>query len=257
MKILLTGASGELGKELVEILKHHELITPTREELDLNNPKKIKNFQCDPEIVILNAAITNLEECEQNSDMCCRVNYLSVKRLVKKFPMARFIYISTTSIYRYPNSQEDGSKSIKNAYYFHKYLAEKEIPNHSLILRCNFLTKEFIKSIRKLEEPYGYSNIIFNFLSVQNTARIIKELIDDIDITGIYNLSGYEEISKYDLVKKIIKDKEVNEIEYDHIKLGLTKRPLNSTPNSEKIKQYIKTPFLNINDSITEVLNSI
>ena len=46
MKVLVTGGSRGIGKEICKIFKdhNHEVISPTRNELDLSDRKSIKEF---------------------------------------------------------------------------------------------------------------------------------------------------------------------------------------------------------------------
>lgn len=70
MKILITGATGMLGKAIVERFKEHELLTPSHNELDITDSIRINEFIKDnkPEIIINCAAYTDVPNVEYNEE---------------------------------------------------------------------------------------------------------------------------------------------------------------------------------------------
>ena len=59
MRILITGSSGMVGKNLLEngVILHHDLLLPSSKELNLLNTKNINNYFCDNKLdVIIHAA---------------------------------------------------------------------------------------------------------------------------------------------------------------------------------------------------------
>lgn len=76
-KILITGGSGRLGRTLQRhYATHHQLLTPTRQELDFNQlstlPQQLQSMDFD--LCIHCAAITSPDVCEDQPDLAWRVN---------------------------------------------------------------------------------------------------------------------------------------------------------------------------------------
>ena len=71
MKILLIGASGQLGGDLLRNNPGHEFVTPGREALDLARSAQAANVirRMRPEMVINCAAFHNVPECEQDLEV--------------------------------------------------------------------------------------------------------------------------------------------------------------------------------------------
>ena len=85
MRILITGGSRGIGSDICEIFKKygHEVIAPTREELDLSQPFSFIPDKID--ILINNAGINIIDSIfeGENYDEIMTVNYFSPLRLFK------------------------------------------------------------------------------------------------------------------------------------------------------------------------------
>ena len=75
MRVLVTGASGRLGSAIVDSLPH-QVIAPTREELDLQDTKRIPQAldRMRPDAVINAAAYTDVDGAETNRATAMRIN---------------------------------------------------------------------------------------------------------------------------------------------------------------------------------------
>jgi dTDP-4-dehydrorhamnose reductase len=77
VKILITGASGQVGSALRrELALQHELICPTRRELDLADPDHIRQVlrRIQPEVLINCGAFTEVDAAESSPDTAWRIN---------------------------------------------------------------------------------------------------------------------------------------------------------------------------------------
>ena len=83
--MLVTGAGGQLGKELAEVLpaRGHEVVVLGREKLDVADPKTVEEAVGDhaPGLVINAAAFTNVDGCETEEDLAYAVNALGPRNL--------------------------------------------------------------------------------------------------------------------------------------------------------------------------------
>lgn len=112
MKILITGASGMLGKAIVNRFKEHELLTPTHNELDISNEEAVIAFVGNqrPELIINCAAFTNVAKVEY-SEEAYKTNVLGPKYLAAaaKENNAVLVHFSTDYVF-------DGSKPLRECY---------------------------------------------------------------------------------------------------------------------------------------------
>lgn len=83
MKILLIGATGQLGGDLLRNNAAHKIEAPTRDELDLARPAQavdaIRTRR--PDMVINCAAFHNVPLCEQEPEQAFRINCVAVRDL--------------------------------------------------------------------------------------------------------------------------------------------------------------------------------
>lgn len=101
MKILIFGASGRVGEVLREgaLAAGHELSTPSHTECDLEHPVTVgeRVLRSKAELVVNCAAISRVDECEDNALRAHIVNAMSpaAMALACRHTGARFIHLST------------------------------------------------------------------------------------------------------------------------------------------------------------------
>ncbi len=110
MKILLTGATGYVGKlirsgfgdkwSLYNVSTRGDDITGV-DAFDLSDAIQVENLslQIKPDIIIHAAGDKNLTRCEANPEMAYSANVATTINLVRQFPKARIIYISSDYVF--------------------------------------------------------------------------------------------------------------------------------------------------------------
>lgn len=203
--ILITGASGKLGRALVEstLLKKYTLLTPPHSELDITNKEAVEAY-CTKntfDIVIHLAALANVKLSEEKPLDAITTTYLGTLNLIEAISSRKpvhFIYLSTDYVYpciKGPYIETDELAPF-TIYGWTKLAAEqlvKTVPNHCII-RTSFFDPVKITYEKAPQDAY-VSKITF-----QEGAEAIAQLIE-IKYTGILNV-GQKRISLYDLYKQ-------------------------------------------------------
>ena len=276
-KILITGGSGTLGKELIHKFPKKEIHSTFRNNksneenavfLDITNQKQLneKINEIKPEIIIHTAAITNLDWCENNKDETFLTNVSATRFLTElaKKNNSKLIFISTDSVFdgKKGDYREDDSQNAVNVYSESKIEAEKIVNEYSnsLILRGTFVGK---KSVGKNESFFYYllnqlkkenkikvpNDKISNGLSVNDYSELLVKMYEN-DLTGTYHIGTIDAKNNFEFAKGLAKECGYNEELIQECAFadifsekGLTaKRPLNTTLNVEKISSIMDMP---------------
>ena len=103
MKILITGADGQLGTDLCSALKGHELVPLTIADgdiadLDFIRGQALKHW---PDIIINTASFVRVDDCQDQRDLAFRVNSLGAKHaaLAAREIHAKLVHISTDYVF--------------------------------------------------------------------------------------------------------------------------------------------------------------
>ena len=112
MKVLITGANGQLGRELKRTRPDGWLITAlSRSDLNVVDSAAVEStfFEYQPELVINTAAYTAVDKAESEKDQAYAVNANGAAILARAAESirARFIHISTDFVFDGSSSQPD------------------------------------------------------------------------------------------------------------------------------------------------------
>ncbi|CAN5799897.1 dTDP-4-dehydrorhamnose reductase [soil metagenome] len=87
VRVLLAGAGGQLGLELAGVLsgRDHEVVALDRQGLDVADPEAVESAidEHEPDTVINAAAYTNVDDCEEATDLAYSVNALGPRNLAQ------------------------------------------------------------------------------------------------------------------------------------------------------------------------------
>ena len=147
MKILLTGGSGLLGRNLISHLSGHEVIAPSSTELDITNPLSFIPFKCD--LVIHCAAIAKFADAEKDPLGTIDTNNQGTCNTLRHAmnQNARFVFISSSHVFdgQKGNYSHDDLPNPLTRYAKSKVAAEMatQIYEKSLVIRTEFCDVDF------------------------------------------------------------------------------------------------------------------
>lgn len=220
-KILITGAKGQLGIDLVDVLQtDYRLILTDIEEMDITNPDDVvSNFTLnEPDICIHAAAFTNVDACEAHQEEAFRLNAIGTQNVAlacQDFD-TRLVYISTDYVFdgtaRRPIRECIPTNPI-NVYGESKLMGE-QIVRHLVmqhyIVRTSWLFGaygiNFVKTMLKLsieKEEIGVVDDQFGRPTYsRDLARAIAYLINS-PFYGTYHVANTGETSWCGFAKRI------------------------------------------------------
>jgi len=103
MRVLVTGASGQLAQAIRQTWTAHDLMLPEEAVLDLSRPEAIRQVVAEvrPEVVVNCGAFTQVDRCESETDLALRINGAAVGWLAEacEARQAMLIQISTDYVF--------------------------------------------------------------------------------------------------------------------------------------------------------------
>jgi len=233
MRVLLTGANGLLGQKLVELFaqnRSYTLLASGRGlkrftqaadyvEMDICDAERVKSIFDDfkPEAVVNTAAMTNVDECEQDPAECDKMNIESVEILVRSCADYNtfLLQVSTDFIFdgsHGPLTEEENAGPV-NHYGATKLEAERIIIKSSISWA---IARTVL--VYGLVEDMSRSNIILwvrDNLMQGKKIRVVDDqwrtptlaedlangcfLIIDQKTQGIFNISGKDFLTPYQM----------------------------------------------------------
>ena len=226
-KILILGSSGMIGHQVYLKLRstkkyalftasHKNKLTEDTHLFDLTRFNLTSSLmkEVNPDIVI-NCSGILIDRCEKDKGTAILLNaYLPhyLKEICDSCE-SKLIQISTDCVFSGKNSPY-AEKDLKEGETFYakvKGLGEINHEKH-LTIRTSVIGPDlkptgkelFSWLLRQKGEVEGYSKSIWSGVSSIELANSLDRFIEQ-EITGIYNFASYTSISKYDLLKAIIK----------------------------------------------------
>lgn len=258
MKYLVTGANGQLGRELQKLLSERQLrfVAFDSQQLDITDRKKVMSVfeQEKPDVVLHAAAYTKVDAAEDEArEINWQVNVEGTKNIAdaaKKFD-AKLVAVSTDYVFDGTNSgeyQEDAAVSPKNAYGRAKLageLAVTESDADAYIVRTSWVFGEFggnfVYTMQRLAESHSRLTVVDDQLGRPTWTRTLAEfmlhLIDTKSEYGIYHLSNEGTATWYEFAKEILKDTSVEVMPVTSVEFPQKAyRPRHSVMSLEKSK---------------------
>ncbi len=225
MKILVTGANGQLGNEMHNVLEATipgcTLYTDI-EELDLTDAKSVEAYILNNEVThIVNcAAYTAVDRAEEDKLVCTAINVNAVQNLANAADKAgaKIIHISTDYVFdgkAYRPYKESDKVNPISQYGTSKRKGETALlalAPESIIIRTAWLYspygKNFVKTMIRLGKTEKELRVVCDQIGTPTYARDLAEAIVKIIraqqwVPGIYHFTDEGACSWYDFTKSI------------------------------------------------------
>jgi dTDP-4-dehydrorhamnose reductase len=285
MKVLITGASGLLGRALLKEAAKSNMTAVAvynRHAVDGGFPMNITKFdevetairQVAPDFVIHAAAFTDVDACESEPQRAWEVNAVGTKYVAEACDEhgAKMVYISTDYVFdgeNGPYSEADPTHPI-NVYGESKLAGERFAMGHSnnAVARVcvlygpdkpNFVT--WIINALRTSKPINVVSDQFNTPTyVGSCARALLRLCQ-LDLRGVYHVAGREQISRYAFACEIadvfaLDKKLINVTTTDKLKQQ-ARRPMNSSLDVAKAEQALGMRLANVREGLTSLRDEL
>ena len=260
MRVLVTGAKGQLGHDVVNELEKRGItgIGVDIDEMDITDPEACRRVITDAEVdaVIHCAAYTAVDAAEDNAELCNKINGEGTANIadVCRDLDIKMMYISTDYVFNGQGVrpwEPDDEREPLNAYGMSKYLGELAVEERLtkyFIVRIAWVFgvngKNFIKTMLRLGEERGAVTVVDDQIGSPTYTYDLARLLVDMIVTdkyGRYHATNEGLCSWYEFAVEIFKQAGM-----DNVKVTPTdsasyaakaRRPMNSRISKEKLTE--------------------
>ena len=262
MKILITGANGQLGTELQRVLRDMraeigplpvdyrdaEVVALGSGELDITDENAVASELAKGYDIVINAAAyTNVDGCESNTEDADAVNHLGPAHLARACEEhgAKLVQVSTD--YVFPGNEEGERVETDpvgpiSAYGRTKLAGEevvKELCSHYFIVRTAWLYgykgKNFAKTMIRLASKFGKISVVADQFGNPTNADDLAYEILKLALTqeyGVYHCTNNGTCSWFDFACAVV----------DLAGIPCEKEPLTSAEYKQRFPQSADRP---------------
>ncbi|HAZ10620.1 MAG TPA: hypothetical protein DCY56_05905 [Candidatus Omnitrophica bacterium] len=282
-RLLITGASGLLGSNLLFFLKdRYDILglyyknsikaagVQIKQVNILNLNELVKAFDAfSPDVVLHAAALADINRCEDDPALARQVNVVGTENVVcaARRLSATIVYISTDQVYDGSTNSccETDVPHPLNVYASTKLEAENIVLIYSqgLVLRSNLfgwdvithrsLAEWVIAELKEGQIVTGFQDVMFSTLYTADIADLLVEFLDN-KPKGVYNFGAHSALSKYDFLRLVARGAGFAE---DNVLRGfIVETPLrvvrakNLSLNVTRLESLLRHPVPTIEESV-------
>ena len=283
MKILVTGAYGQLGREmqLVEHNAEDSYIFTDKDTLDITDAAAVEQMVLSEgiDVVVNCAAYTNVELAEDEEDIANVLNCVAVENLAVSMAKVGGVLIHVSTDYVFGGNvnntpiAETESVNPTGAYGRTKLAGEQAVAKsgcRAIVIRTAWLYSEFgknfVKTLLEVTATQPKRKVVIDQVGTPTYALDLAEVIAHIINTrtfecGTYHYSNEGVCSWYDFAKEIASIAQHNQCDITPCRSGEfpTKvvRPSYSVLDKSKIKEVFGVEVPYWRDSLVKCINNL
>lgn len=220
MRVLITGAAGQLGHDLVAHCDDEgdEVVAADRVRLDVGDRDQVLGAVTSvrPDVVVNAAAWTAVDACEGDADRAFRDNALAVRWLGEACDLSgsRLVQVSTDYVFDgsldRPYREWDAPNPC-SVYGASKLAGEVEAPPSACVVRtswvCGSRGPNMVKTVLRLIEDTHQLSFVDDQRGcptfTTDLARMIRRLAVDRRV-GVHHVTNQGDVSWYEFVREIV-----------------------------------------------------
>ena len=282
MKILITGVNGLVGNSLYNLLEEsdHIVYSSSRNieglakyKVDITNKNEVDSFfeSEKPDLVINSAAMADVDLCEEERELCWKVNVEGVQNLVDMCNRygSHLTHISTD--YIFDGKKESGIYLENDKPNPQGYYAESKLEGERIILDSN-ISHSILRTIL----VYGLHNkpniitFLKSYLEEGKSVNLVSDqvrmptFVDDLSracisasekkARGVFHICGPEQMSYLDIGNRIAEYFSFDKSLINHVQTKdlnqKAKRPFRTGFDLQKSKEKLNYIPTNFEDSL-------
>ena len=222
MRVLITGAQGQVGRELVPTFAGHDVAAAGHGDLDVTDRQAVLSAVTDhrPDVVLHAAAWTAVDACESDPDRAYAINAIGTRNVAEAARRvgAHLTYFSTDYIFdgtkRSPYIEWD-PPSPRSVYGHSKLAGELELGGDpgATIVRISWVCgkhgSNMVKTILALADRHEKLAFVDDQRGrptfAPDAARIVRQLVVD-RRPGIFHVTNEGEVTWYEFARAVLEE---------------------------------------------------
>ena len=220
MRVLVTGAAGQLGRDVAACFAAagHEVVAARRRDLDIAQRSQVLGAisSVRPDAVVNCAAYTAVDACEVDTDRAYAVNAMGVRHLAeatRRFD-AHLCHISTDYVFSGEKAQpyhEWDRPDPRSVYGASKLAGEQEAGEAATVVRTSWLCgrhgANMVGAVLRLAAESGPMRFVTDQRGspsfTPDVAAIVERLCAD-RRAGLFHVANQGEATRYELAREIM-----------------------------------------------------
>ncbi len=221
MKVLVTGAAGQLGTELVSVFERggHEVVGTTHATLDISQSSAVEECVAGvkPNFIVHAAAWTAVDACESDAEKAFAVNGTATASLVSAAEKvgARVAYVSTDYVFDGKKTSpyvETDAVNPQSVYGASKLAGERVLRDVDLTVRiswvCGFHGANMVKTILRIAAAQPELTFVNDQVGhptfADDAAGMIATLVEHKQ-RGIFHVTNQGAVSWHEFAQEVLR----------------------------------------------------
>jgi dTDP-4-dehydrorhamnose reductase len=218
MRVLITGASGQLGRDLVDAFDGHEVMAADHASLDIADRDAVLQALTgsSPDVVVHSAAWTAVDACEADPDKAFQVNALGTRHVVEgaRLAGARVCYVSTD--YVFDGTLDRGyhewdTPNPQSVYGRSKLGGERELEPSATVVRTSWVAgrhgQNIVKTVLRLDQERDDLAFVDDQRGHPTFTADLAPLIRDLVLArlpGVFHVTNQGETTWYQFARDVL-----------------------------------------------------
>ena len=220
MKVLVTGAAGQLGTELVDVFTSHgdDVVGVAHADLDITDHAAVQRLVSDvrPDWILHAAAWTAVDNCEGDPDNAFAVNGAATANIVESASKSgsRVLYVSTDYVFDGTKTEpyvETDPTNPQSVYGASKLAGEQALRPQDLNVRiswvCGFHGGNMVKTILRIAEAQPELRFVDDQIGhptfADDAARMMHALVHR-DASGTFHVTNQGAVSWFGFAREVL-----------------------------------------------------
>ncbi len=260
MKVVILGGTGQMGRCLSAEMTNrgYEVVSvgrSSRPSVDCSEPDGVRRFldSQNSDVVVHLAAMTSLEQCEEDPERAWRLHCLGVDAAAEWCTTRGrvLVHLSSDALFSGDSDwyRETDEVEPLNVYARTKFLGEREVlARGGTVVRTNFigpgvtsLIASLARRLRGEEVVTGYVDCVFTPLHVADCAQAIIQLVED-PVPGLLHIGSAVPVSKFEIARSVCALVGRGSVVPGSLPQVPIRRPKSTCLHSERARQLIDIP---------------